>query len=1091
MRRWNSILPFCLALLTLGCNGDSSQPIITVTVTPSTTTVLPTASVQFTATVSGTTNTTVNWLVNDVAGGNATVGTISSSGLYTAPSVVPSPAAVTVKATSQADSSKSGTATVTVDSGISVTLSPAAVSIGTSETQQFTATVAGTANLNVNWFVNDVAGGNTTFGQICVVGNPVCTTPGATSAPVEYRAPAAVPSPSAVTVKATSAADSTKSASGSVSIFAAAAPTLTSISPTRAAQGALFQDVYLRGTNFLTTSTVRFNGSPVQSTFINITLLRARLSSAQLGATGTFTIDVQQQAGATTAGFNFDVVPVRPAMVGPSPDSAAQGGGTVTINVNGGYFSPSVTAEFNGVPRITSLNPADARQMSVTLVGSADLSTAGLFPVVVRNPAAAAPMVATNFAVQPTTAPAFSASVTVGNNPAAVAVNTATRVAVVANRGSDSISLIDLSTNAVTSFPVGTAPTGVAVDNEQNRAVVANSGSNNISIVNLATGAVSATIPSPTLSGASSPLVPFAVGVNPLSGLALVANKDAAAATVIDLNTATVTGTVALTTGANPAVAIEPSLNWGIITPGGAGAITVVDLARRSVVATLGLGVTVRGIAVNTETQTAVLTDPGSILVNTMSLLDQSVTSLAGAAGQTAVAVNPLTNTAVTVNSTSNQAVAIDLRTPAAIGSVTVGTTPRAVAIDPVSNLAIVANEGSNNVTILDLGPIRPLHVTQVSPITARVSSSTPPPTVTVTVTGGGFVGGSVIRLDETPLPTTFVSSRRLTAQVDLAVFTGPRRFALGVENPGPVRSNVSEFTVMREVAVGTGPRAVAIDPQLDLAVVTNAGSNDVSVIDLNTVSVTSTLAVGTNPQGVAINSRAGRAVVTNRGSNTASFVDLTTGTVLAFTATVGSEPIGVAINPDDGTAVVANSASNTISLFSSEATSSPGTADTVAVDNRPVAVAIDVSRNLAAVAQAAQNSVALVNLTTRTISGRVSGPQLPTDITYDPFTDRFLVLSSLSNNLVLINPANSQASALRVGINPTSVAYNVNTATLVTVNSASNTISVMDFIDRRIRAILPLVGSQQFSVAIHPRTNLAVLVDEASNRVLLVPLPR
>src|SRR5439155_16038186 len=65
---------------------------------------------QFTATVRNTSNTAVTWQVNGVTGGNATVGTISSSGLYTAPA---SPATVTVTAVSQADTTKRAEAHMT------------------------------------------------------------------------------------------------------------------------------------------------------------------------------------------------------------------------------------------------------------------------------------------------------------------------------------------------------------------------------------------------------------------------------------------------------------------------------------------------------------------------------------------------------------------------------------------------------------------------------------------------------------------------------------------------------------------------------------------------------------------------------------------------------------------------------------------------------------------------------------------------------------------------------------------------------------------------------------------------------------------
>ena len=69
---------------------------------------------QFSATVTNSTNTSVNWSVNGIAGGNSTVGTISSAGLYTAPVIVPSPASVTVSAQLEANAGVSGNGIVTI-----------------------------------------------------------------------------------------------------------------------------------------------------------------------------------------------------------------------------------------------------------------------------------------------------------------------------------------------------------------------------------------------------------------------------------------------------------------------------------------------------------------------------------------------------------------------------------------------------------------------------------------------------------------------------------------------------------------------------------------------------------------------------------------------------------------------------------------------------------------------------------------------------------------------------------------------------------------------------------------------------------------
>jgi hypothetical protein len=110
-----------LALLVSGCGGaGSSTPPsnITVMVMPSMANVVTGASQPFTAAVMGTTNTNVTWEVNGAVGGNSTVGTITAAGVYTAPPTPPAsanpPVTVMVTAVSQADATKSNSATVTI-----------------------------------------------------------------------------------------------------------------------------------------------------------------------------------------------------------------------------------------------------------------------------------------------------------------------------------------------------------------------------------------------------------------------------------------------------------------------------------------------------------------------------------------------------------------------------------------------------------------------------------------------------------------------------------------------------------------------------------------------------------------------------------------------------------------------------------------------------------------------------------------------------------------------------------------------------------------------------------------------------------------
>jgi uncharacterized protein (DUF1800 family) len=91
-----------------------------VTVTPATAAVRAGVTQAFAAAVTGNANTSVTWSVNSVAGGNATTGTIDTTGLYTAPVNLPTPNTITVTATSAADTTKTGTSALTLENPVPV-----------------------------------------------------------------------------------------------------------------------------------------------------------------------------------------------------------------------------------------------------------------------------------------------------------------------------------------------------------------------------------------------------------------------------------------------------------------------------------------------------------------------------------------------------------------------------------------------------------------------------------------------------------------------------------------------------------------------------------------------------------------------------------------------------------------------------------------------------------------------------------------------------------------------------------------------------------------------------------------------------------
>ena len=439
-----------------------------------------------------------------------------------------------------------------------------------------------------------------------------------------------------------------------------------------------------------------------------------------------------------------------------------------------------------------------------------------------------------------------------------------------------------------------------------------------------------------------------------------------------------------------------------------------------------------------------------------------------------------------------------------------------------------------------------------------KITLGTPSPAIgPVKIFGSGFSSASKVRLDTIDVTTLGATvalngSQELDVTFPPGLFTAPRHFALDVANGASVTSNVSDFTVLEEIPLascsgnGAKPGGVAIDEVNNLAVVTNTGTgcNQVSVFSLNPANIFNqtlkTIATGDTPTGIAVlpslayhgqpAGTSGVAVVTNSGSNTVSLIDLVNAVPVLdnstppkpIVVTVGTSPSGVAINQETNLAVIANTGSNTVNTIDlTPLTANPIgtlTIGTVAVDQNPIAVAIDPDRGtngrgLAVVTcQSAGSSTfgSLVGVdigsTTPIRSTSASTSFLtatPTGVVFDPSVSPalFYAVSTQGNVITAWNPDTSQTQTIKVGINPSAIAYNFQTGTILTVNSVgnagsttnpvSNTISIVDSQTFATKATLGIGGSSKFAAAIQTFTNLAVIADQDNNRVLLFPLPK
>jgi hypothetical protein len=199
-----------------------------VTVAPATAAVPLGEPQTFTATVSNTANTAVGWSVNEIPGGNATVGTIDAGGVYQAPANLPAPVSVSVQATSAADNSKSSASLVTIMSDISVSVSPQTAPVELGASRPFTATVnsAGNPNRGVTWLIS----GSGCTGAAC----------GNVDSSGTYTAPQILTAPPSISLTATSVADPSKSGTGTITVTSSFSLAVTGPSTITANDGAAY-----------------------------------------------------------------------------------------------------------------------------------------------------------------------------------------------------------------------------------------------------------------------------------------------------------------------------------------------------------------------------------------------------------------------------------------------------------------------------------------------------------------------------------------------------------------------------------------------------------------------------------------------------------------------------------------------------------------------------------------------------------------------------------------------------------------------------------------------------------------------------------
>jgi len=284
--------------------------------------------------------------------------------------------------------------------------------------------------------------------------------------------------------------------------------------------------------------------------------------------------------------------------------------------------------------------------------------------------------------------------ISVGTAPQGIAISQRHGLAVVANNGSSSASVIDLSKSppaaAVPDINTGTNPVGVGISDPNEVAIVANNGSNTVTAINLhplfpTDGSAPATSLTPTSIGGIQQ--PLAVAIDPDRG---TNNQGIAVVTSVQLST----GSAPL--GALSVVEIgfvTPSLSNTIFSGAVSGTPTGIVFDPAVITGTANPGVFFANSS-GTNTITEFNPDTGS------------GSSVNVGINPTALAVNPQTGALLTSNAASNTASVVDISSSSFRTLQTLGIPGSAnlgVAIDQFTNLAVIVDTANQRVLLFPM----------------------------------------------------------------------------------------------------------------------------------------------------------------------------------------------------------------------------------------------------------------------------------------------------------------------------------------------------------------------------------------------------
>ena len=287
-----------------------------------------------------------------------------------------------------------------------------------------------------------------------------------------------------------------------------------------------------------------------------------------------------------------------------------------------------------------------------------------------------------------------TSSIEVGSSPSSAAYDSLNNTIYVIHHNTNSISVINASSNKVTAnISVGSSPDGIVYDSANNTIYVTNS--NNVSVINASTNRITTSI------GVGTSFCPSSVAYDSLNNTIYVIHPISNSVSVINASANQVITSIIV--GSNPqGITYDSSNNTIYVANCLSSNVSVINASSNKITTNVYTGTDPLDAIYDSSNNTIYVINWASGNVSVINAATNRIThSISVGEYPTSAAYDSLNNTIYVVHPNSNIISLINASSNKITMNISVGSDPQGITYDSSNNTIYVANLGSNNISVI------------------------------------------------------------------------------------------------------------------------------------------------------------------------------------------------------------------------------------------------------------------------------------------------------------------------------------------------------------------------------------------------------